>query len=225
VIEDKQNFVITSQIETAKKMMKSLEDFVNSLHDPYVDVEAWSVFHVWQDREFKSSVPYFSVFRAWQMFKWEPDPDTLALPLDENCKTIAEAYLKLKRATLEPEQIALIERSIRTCPDFFEIQSFDDEVVTATGTINKSKFKIYHPGLSRLTRSGDYLMAHLADAGEGVHILLGTSQPISRSAKSYVTEFCRFIELSNSCPNEFQSIQSDFLNLFYDLLRNPSVKR
>lgn len=224
MIEDKQNFIIKAQFETAKRTMSALEKFVTSLHDDYVNVEAWSVFHVWQDREFNPSVPYFSVFRAWQMFKWEPEPGTLALPLDGHCKTIAEAFLKLRKSELDSEQVSLIERSVRTCPDFFEVQTYEDESVVAMGILNKRQVRIFHPGLNSKTKSGEYIMAHSADAGDGFLILLGTSQAIPRSKKFAIQQFGRLLNGNFKQPFEFENIQSDFFNLFYDLMHSSQLR-
>ncbi len=209
----------------AQAALAGLEGFVSELNDEYIDVEAWAVFHVWLDGRPKKNAPYFSAFRAWQLFHWLPAPGTVPLPIDETCKTIAEAYLKLQSANLEKSHVEIIKKAVLHSPDIYELCAFDGDQVTAIGLISRQKITIFQPGLSRAGKSGDYLMAHAIPAADGCHILLGASNVICRTAKPLVQIFCSLAEkVDNSKPGAFEMIQSDFFNLFYDLVKHIPSK-
>ncbi len=214
----KQSFITSCHLSLAQAAFKGLEDYVAALNDEYIDVEAWSVFHVWLDGRPERNAPYFSAFRAWQLFHWQPAPGTLPLPISDRCKTIAEAYLTLKAEHLDMKHAEVIKKGIKYAPDIYEVCRFDGDLVSAIGSISRNRISIYQPGLSRLGKSGDYLLAHAIPINDDCFILLGSSDFISRKAKPLVQKFCELAErCDNSRPGAFESIQCDFLNLFYDL--------
>ncbi len=221
----KQNFVTSDHLDMAQSALKGLEEFVATLNDEYIDVEAWSVFHVWLDGRPEKNAPYFSAFRAWQLFHWQPAKGTVPLPIDDNCKTIVEAYLKIMGSKLGPRQIDILSKGVAHSPDIYEVCMFDADQVTAVGLISRKKITIYQPGFSKAGKSGDYLMAHAIPACDQCHILLGASHFISRKAKPLVQQFCALAEkVDNSQPGAFESLQSDFFNLFYDLIKYSTNK-
>jgi hypothetical protein len=224
VTKVKQDFVTSSHLTLAQAALKGLEDYVAALNDEYIDVEAWSVFHVWLDGRPEKNAPYFSAFRAWQLFHWRPATGTIPLPIDDQCKTIAEAYLKLKAERLDTKYIDVLKKGVKYSPDIYEVCMFDGDLVTAIGSISGKKITIYQPGLSRMGKSGDYLMAHAIPVSDDCSILLGASDFISRKAKPLVRKFCELAQrCDNSSPGAFEDLQSDFFNLFYDLI-NYSTK-
>lgn len=224
VTADKQKNFVEEQLEIVRELLKKLDYFLASQEDDYINIEAWSIFHVWQDRHLNIHAPYFSFFRAWQLFHWHPEPSTLALPLDESCHTIAEAYLRLNQISTEHEK-NFVRSAVNTLPDIFEISSFDGPIVFATGIISKKKIRIYQPGLSKSIRSSDYLVGQSIPVDNGVHILLGSSPPIDRKAKILIADFRNFIESCDSTSVQFNIIESDFFNLFYDLLSRPDLMK
>ena len=143
----------------------------------------------------------------------------MPLPIDDNCKTIAEAYLKLRGSTLSSAEIKVIRNGVKYSPDIYEVCSFNGDQVIAVGSISKQKISIFQPGLSKQGKSGDFLMAHAIPATLDHHILLGSSNFITRKAKPLVQKFCSLAErCDNSRPGAFETLQSDFFNLFYDLV-------
>lgn len=221
----KQNFVTSDHLNLAQDALIGLESFLTALNDEYIDVEAWSIFHVWLDGRPEKNAPYFTAFRAWQLFHWKPAPGTVPLPIDENCQTIAEAYLKLNEANLEASHVEIIKKAIKHSPDIYEVCTFDGDRITAIGLISRKKITIFQPGLSLAGKSGDYLMAHAIPAKDDCYILLGASNFISRTAKPLVQIFCSLAEkVDNSKPGAFELIQCDFFNLFYDLVKYQTNK-
>lgn len=220
----KQNFVTSEHLTLAQSALRGLEDFVASLNDEYIDVEAWSVFHVWLDGRPEKNAPYFSAFRSWQLFHWQPAPETVPLPIGANCKTLAEAYLKLHGDKLDSKHSEILKCGIKHSPDIYEVAMFNGDFISAIGSISGKKIVIYQPGASTQGKSGDFLMAHAIPASSDCHILLGASNFISRKAKPLVQKFCDLAkQCDNSSPDAFELIQSDLFNLFYDL-NNYSTK-
>lgn len=223
--KDKQIFITSDHLDLARSTIDGLESFVTALNDEYIDVEAWSVFHVWLDGRPEKNAPYFSAFRAWQLFHWQPALGTVPLPLNEDCKTIAEAYMKIMGDKLSPAQIEILKKGVAYSPDIYEVHMFDGNQVSAVGLISGEKITIYQPGFSSLGKSGDYLMAHAIPACEQNYILLGASHFISRKAKPLVQQFCALTKkVDRSKPGAFELIQCDFFNLFYDLIKYSTNK-
>lgn len=221
---DKQIFVSSSYLKTAQLALAGLEKFVDALNDEYIDIEAWSIFHVWLDGRPQKDVPYYPAFRMWQLFHWQPAAETVPLPIDRKCKTIAEAYLKLKGESLPPEHAKILKSAVKNHPDIYEVCMFNGDLVSALGCINQKKIIIYAPELSRKGKSGDYLMAQAIPATKECFILLGASHFLSRRSKPLVQQFCDLAQRCEKSGPAFESLQSDFFNLFYDLVKSAAVE-
>ena len=220
MLSNKQNSIsadISISLKNANEALAEIERFVAEINDDYIDVEAWQIFHVWLDARPQYSSCYFSLFRAWQFFNWKPVPGTIPLPLDQNCRTIAESFLKIKGHLVPTEQLKIIKSGMDQNIDLFEIQSFSGDTMLVSGLLSKTKLSIYAPGFIKKGRAKDFIVAHAIPFDLYNYIFLGTSQFISRDAKPLVDEFAQFLRNYPFVKNSFDSLQSDFFNLFYDL--------
>lgn len=218
----KQNIIIEQKLETARKLLDRLDAFTLSQNDDYLFFEPWSIFHVWQDNKVNRDVIYFDLFRYWQFFHWHPDPSTVGLPLNENCKTIAEAFLKLHKSELNKEEVAMVKSIVQHPLELFEVSSFDGPLTFVNGLMSRRTIGVYYPGLGKKVRSTDYLLAQILPLGKHLYLIIACSPTIDRRAKHLVGDFQ---ELINSSPTsvQFELIQSDLFNLFYDLLKNQDL--
>lgn len=219
VVSSKQTFVSSDYLKNVREALESLEQFVCEHNDDYLDFEAWTVFHVWLESRPKKTAPYYSLFRAWQFFHWKPTPGTVSLPLDENCRTIAEAYLKLNAENLEVSHNEILRRAVASSPDIYELGMFNGDYVSAYAVIAQKRVLIYQPNLAKTARMGDFLVAHSVPFENEILVLIGDSGVFSRTAQPLVQRFSLLVKRIGADQNTFEDLESDFFNLLYDLLK------
>jgi hypothetical protein len=211
--------ILLRESQIAQNLLQLLSSFVKSFNDDYLDTESWFVFHAWLDVHPTSDSPYYSLFQAWQLFHWNPDPSTVQPKLfNKKVKTLASAFIKVHHDQLNDEQVQMLERAQKQQLDIYEITSLNQHYLTLYGIISQTKIVVYHPNLSTKARVGEYIFASTLPVNQMQHVFLGVSQFFPREAKVRISEFSRF--LSRCKPDiirDFKNFESDIFNLFYDL--------
>lgn len=203
-----------------KSLSKKIASFVNQLDDDFLNIESWSIFNAWLDCHVDTNSDNYDIFRSWQHFQWEPQPDTVKLPLFNTATpTIAAAFSEKHAPELTPTERLILDNSKSLRLDFFEVVGVQDDYVTLFGTIYPAKVAVFNGEVSSKARIGEFLFANVMPVDSSRHVFLGRSALLPTGCHKPINEFRDFVARCKTMPREFKSFESDVFNLFYDLTR------
>ncbi len=85
--------------------------------------EAWDEFTQGKGGDFPSDTPHMSVFMPWFYYDWCCKQNNIDSLDEHNTPTLAQAYLKKKRQSLDPLTVRYIEQCCAASLSFFDIVS------------------------------------------------------------------------------------------------------
>jgi len=150
-----------------------LREAARRFGEPGLDA-AWDEFHLFEsDEPFDGESPYTSLFFAWFLHDWLPDPAGTELPPEVRKATVAHAYLARVGAKLDPTARRYVEACCATPFSFHEViecrrgQGFRlrDVLLGAEADV------IEHSGSAHV-EPGDVLFAKRVPI-EGIHLVEG----------------------------------------------------
>lgn len=213
--------LLLDEENAAQVLLKRLETFIDALDDDYLNVESWSVFNAWQESSFDRDCKNVNLFRSWQCFQWKPDPATVKHNLfNDSNRTIASVYLKDHVNELSKEELKIVENLSSLRLDLYEIIGIQENYITLYGILHQAKVIVFNTDVSLNVRIGQYIFASVVAVDPLRSIFLGKSRPLPRECHDAISDFQKFVRRCESNPRNFESFESDILNLYYDLSRD-----
>jgi hypothetical protein len=137
--------------------------------------EAWDEFNLWsfEDDAFDAESPYVTLFFAWYLHDWLPDPEETELPEAVRGQTVAQAYLARTGHRLDPLARSYVEACCATPFSFHEVLDCrPGHGLRLRDVLLGTEREVTERTASRTLQVGDLIFAKVVPI-EGMHLIEG----------------------------------------------------